>query len=158
MGFPKRAAGALIVVMLLRAAASAQSATTAGASAANDGTGMRPGLWEVSTVVVVVGSQRTRTDVALTCYTPEDVRSAARVTPSQLEPHMKCDTRDVKQAGDTITWRVSCIGTGGTLGGIGKITIQGDRYSGQASLVTKSRAKTANVEQKITGKIMGDCG
>ena len=114
---------------------------------------MKPGVWELTTINQVPGSNSARTVTARTCLSADDVGNLQRIVPQQQEFGMKCETRDARLQGQDATWRVACAGKDGSLNGTGKMTMAPDAYTGQAALERKAAgAKAVKVEQKVTGK------
>lgn len=148
-----------LVVTMACGSAMAQSKSAASASKApGAAAGMKPGLWEITTVNETAGSATKRTVTARTCYAAEDVASAQRILPQQREFGMKCETRDAKQQGAEVRWRVACTGKDGSMTGLGKMNLASESFTGSADLERKpSGAKPAKVAQTVTGKWLGAC-
>jgi hypothetical protein len=139
------------------AAAPPPPATTA-AKPSTSGGPMKPGLWEITTINETAGSLTKRTVTARACYGPADVTNVGRVVPQQREFTMKCESRDAKQQGFDVTWRIACSGKDAAMNGVGKMSLSPESYSGHAELELKpASGKPAKVDQKISGTWMGDC-
>lgn len=119
---------------------------------------MKPGLWEITTVNETAGSTTKRTVTSRSCFAAADVANVQRVVPQQREFGMKCETRDAKQQGMDATWRVVCSGKDSSMAGAGKMSMAPDAFTGRADLELKATgAKALKVEQKVSGKWMGNC-
>ena len=150
---------ALILVAVCTASAAQTKAAPAAASKAPSTVGpMKPGLWEITTINETAGTTTKRTVTARACYEAGDVSSVGRIVPQQREFGMKCETREAKQQGFDVTWRVACSGKDSSLSGTGKLGMGPEAYSGRADLEMKSAAgKPVKVEQKVSGKWIGPC-
>ena len=119
---------------------------------------MKPGLWELTTMIDTAGSITKRTVVGRACYSAIDVADVRRVIPQQREFGMQCENRDPKSQGPAATWNVVCTSKEGTLNGSGKLTMASTTYSGKAELELKKRgAKPVKVEQTVSGKWIETC-
>ena len=118
---------------------------------------MKPGLWEISNSIDTAGSPTKRTVTSRACYSAEDVKSLLRIIPQQREFGMKCENRDVKSSGATVTWKVTCAGKDGTLSGSGAMAPADSAYAAQANLELRSGGKASKVAQKISGKWISEC-
>ena len=134
----------------------AQPAPPVAAAAA--GAPLKPGLWELTTVIEVAGSASKRTVVARACYGPADVADLQRILPKQREFGMQCENRDAKAAGSAATWTVACTSKEASLTGSGKLSFAGTTYDGRVELEQKKRgAKPVKVEQTVSGKWIEAC-
>lgn len=119
---------------------------------------MKPGLWELTTVVETAGSTTKRTVVGRSCYAPADVADVQRVIPQQREFGMRCENRDAKSQGPSTTWSVVCTSKDATMNGTGKMSFGNAAYTGRAELELKKRgAKPVKVEQTVSGKWIEAC-
>ncbi len=142
---------------LTAAAAKPASSATAGKPAPEGGT-MKPGVWEVTTVIETVGSPTKRTVAARTCLGADDVVDVRRIVPPQRDFGLKCETTDARRKADDVTWRVACTGKEGTLAGSGKMSIAPESFTGSADLEKKAAgAKPVKVSQKLAGKWIEAC-
>jgi len=165
MRLPHAAAFLLAVVVMNSALAQVKTATPVSAAsttaAAATASVMKPGLWEIAVVIDVAGTNSRRTVTSRSCYSAADVTSAARVLPLQREAGLKCENRDVKAQGAVVSWAVACTGQGGSMAGKGTLTLGADSFAGQASLVTKTDAKTGaksqKVQQSMAARRLGEC-
>lgn len=119
---------------------------------------MKPGLWELTTVVETAGSPTKRTVVGRACYSAADVADLQRIIPQQREFGMQCENRDAKTQGGASSWSVVCASKDATMSGTGKMSIAGTTYTGRAELELKKRgAKPVKVEQTVSGKWIEAC-
>lgn len=121
-------------------------------------TQLKPGLWELTTVVETAGSSTKRTVVGRACYSATDVADLQRILPQQREFGMQCENRDAKAQGAAATWSVTCTSKEGTMSGTGKLSVASTSYTGRAELEMKKRgAKPVKVEQTVSGKWIEPC-
>jgi hypothetical protein len=126
--------------------------------AAGPAVAMKPGLWELTTVVETAGSATKRTVVGRACYSPADVADIHRVIPQQREFGMQCENRDAKAQGPSTSWTVVCTSKEATLNGNAKMSVASTSYTGKAELELKKRgAKPVKVEQTVSGKWLEAC-
>jgi len=155
-----------LVALFASAVAIAQSkpaappipAATPTAPAAAAGAAMKPGLWELTTVVETAGSPTKRTVVGRACYSAADVADIHRIIPQQREFGMQCENRDAKSQGGASSWSVVCNSKDATMSGTGKMSVAATTYTGRAELELKKRgAKPVKVEQTVSGKWIEAC-
>lgn len=131
---------------------------TAAAPAAAGGAALKPGLWELTTVVETAGSPTKRTVVGRACYSAADVADIHRIIPQQREFGMQCENRDAKSQAGAGSWSVVCTSKDATMNGTGKMSLAGTTYTGRAELELKKRgAKPVKVEQTVSGKWLEAC-
>lgn len=119
---------------------------------------MKPGLWELTTVVETAGSPTKRTVVGRACYSAADVADLQRIIPQQREFGMQCENRDAKSQGGASSWSIVCTSKDASMSGTGKMSVAGTTYTGRAELELKKRgAKPVKVEQTFSGKWIEAC-
>jgi len=139
-------------------AAAPPAAATPALPAAAGAAAMKPGLWELTTVVETAGSPTKRTVVGRACYSAADVADIHRIIPQQREFGMQCENRDAKSQGGASSWSVVCNSKDATMNGTGKMSVAGATYTGRAELELKKRgAKPVKVEQTVSGKWIEAC-
>ena len=132
--------------------AGAQPAPTAPPS------GLRPGAWEISTVIEFSNASTRKNVTSRLCYSPEDVANPARVLPPQRGLGVKCLASDVKAGGTTgIAWKLTCEGKDGAMNGTGTMKPGPTAYSGEVRLERKAGGKIVRVDEKISAKWVGAC-
>ncbi len=135
----KRAAGILLL-----------GAITLSASAFAATSGMKEGLWEITTTTEMPGMPFTPPPMTIThCFTKEDVKTD-QVVPKQAGD---CTITDMKKSGRTTRWTVTCTGeAAGT--GEGEITFKGDSaYEGSQKFSTQGM----NITSRYKAKRIGGC-
>ena len=142
-----------LLLALASVAASAQTKPAASEPAPE----VKAGLWEITIVEQGPNTTNKRTTTSRTCFAADDLKTLDRLVPKQLNFGMKCENRDVKAQGATVTWRVACTGTDGSTSGTATMTVAADSYTAQAKLDAKSKRAADKLEQAITGKWVGDC-
>jgi hypothetical protein len=149
----------------------------AGASLAATAHAMKPGLWEINTQMsgggmpampAVSDAQRKKMEamgikmpaaagggmgVAVkTCVTKEqaDKRQPPR---SDEDRQQKCEQKDMKVSGNTVTWKIECTGER-KMTGTGSITYQGEEsYSGESTFnMQDAKHGPTTMKQNYTGK------
>jgi len=114
------------------------------------GPNMNPGKWEITTETEMVGMPMSVPPVThVQCITEEDL------VPQSKEASNECQVTDVKEDGDTVSWKIKCSGQGGQMDGTGTITYSGDTMEGVMDMVIKSAGMT--VKNKISGRRIGPC-
>lgn len=156
------------VVFLLVAAA---------VSLAGTAQAMKPGLWEITTTMsgggmpampAVSDAQRKQMEamgikmpgaagggmgvVMKHCVTPE--QAAKRQPPqSDEDRRQKCEQKDVRLSGNTVTWKIECTGER-KMTGTGSITYQGEEsYKGESTFnMQDARRGATTMKQNYSGK------
>ena len=118
---------------------------------------MKSGAWEVVDVTETEGSTARRTVTSRLCYSDADVALPARVIPPHRGQEMKCEVREVKADQAGITWKLACKGHAEVLEGVGSMEPGPTSYTASVRLKSKSARKSDKIEQKISGKWIGDC-
>jgi hypothetical protein len=132
--------------------ASAQTASPAAAS------GLKPGMWEIVTVVENSETTTKRSITSRLCYSPEDVASPTTVLPPQRGLGAQCLASDVKAGGGAgISWKLACKGKEGSLLGGGTMKPGPTGYSAEVHLERKAGKKVVNVDEKSQGRWLGEC-
>lgn len=120
--------------------------------------GLKPGSWEISTVVASSDAATQKTVVSRLCYSPEDVAAPGRVLPPQRGLGVQCLASDIKSGGTTgIAWKLTCNGKGGTMSGSGAMKPGPAAYSAEVRLERKAGGKSVRIDETITGKWVGNC-
>lgn len=150
------------------------------AFAAGNAQAMKPGLWEVTTqmsgdnmpkmpalseaqrrqmeargIRMPAGADGAMRVAVKHCVTKEQ---AERRTPPQSDQDARnrCEQKDVKQSGNTVTWKVECSGER-KMSGSGSMTFQGEEgYTGE-SVFTMQDPKRGpmTMRQNYSGKWLG---
>lgn len=152
----------------------------AGASLAATAHAMRPGLWEITSQMSGGGmpampamsdAQRKQmeaagirmpgaaggpmTMVVKQCITKEQ---AAKQQPPQSDEdrRQRCEQKDVKTSGNTVTWKIECTGEQ-KMTGTGSITYQGEEsYKGESTFnMQDARRGATTMKQTYSGKWLG---
>jgi len=115
---------------------------------AGSGVDLNEGRWEITTKVKMQGMEippQTFTQ----CITKNDM------VPQDNNPDQqgKCSVSDIKTTGNTVSWTVACTTDGGEIKGEGKITYQGDSFTGEST--TEMRGMVIVTE--MSGKRTGPC-
>lgn len=154
--YPKHTARAVAaaISVVFCGAASAQ----AKAGAVPEGSGLKPGLWEVVSSHDAFDAKSRRTVTSQICYSGTDVAVPSRVIPPTRGLGVKCEVSDVKAVAPDITWRAVCKGTKGSLIGAGTLKSGATTYNAQVIFERKSAGKTSVLEEKITARRIGECG
>jgi hypothetical protein len=109
---------------------------------------MKAGKWEVTVQMDMPGmSMPPRTFTR--CVTKEEAENAENAVPKSRRNEGNCKVTDVKVEKNTVTWKVTCDqGTGE-----GKMTYEGDTYTGELHMKMSDHEMTT----KYSGKRLGDC-
>jgi len=120
--------------------------------------GLKPGSWEISTVVESSDTSMQKTVTSRVCYLPEDVASPSRVLPPQRGLGVQCLASDVKAGGETgIAWKLACKGKEGAMNGNGAMKPGPTAYSAEVRLERKAGSKLLKIDEKIKGRWVGEC-
>lgn len=126
-------------------------------AAALPASGLKPGSWEISTVIASADASMQKTVTSRVCYSPEDVAAPERVLPPQRGLGVQCLASDVKSSGTVgISWKLACNGKVGSMNGSGTMKPGPGAYSAEVRLERKG-AKAARIDETITGKWVGTC-
>jgi Protein of unknown function (DUF3617) len=121
-------------------------------------TGMKPGLWEVATAVEMSDSTDRRNVTSRLCYAGDEAAAPMRVLPPHRGLGMKCQVQDLKTTqAPSITWKVVCKGKGGTFAGSGSMVPGPTSYTAETRLEQKSARKSSAIDEKTTGRWVGEC-
>jgi len=109
---------------------------------------MQEGLWEITTKTQMPGMEMPPTKHTQ-CLTKNDL------VPQGSQPGQECEITDIKMDGNTVSWTMLCKGQGGEVRGTGKITYNGDGFTG----IMKITMPQANMDMTshIHGRRIGDC-
>ena len=123
---------------------------------------MKPGVWETSISVEVIGVAAKRTTSAANCLSSADLKNAQRFVPLQIEAGLKCEILDYALKGDTAKWRVICSGKAGAMVGEGSIKFSAESFAGSSIIEPKAKSakaseKSKKIKQTLTGKLQGAC-
>jgi hypothetical protein len=121
-------------------------------------TGMKPGLWELATVIEMSDSTDRRTVTSRLCYASDEAASPLRVLPPHRGLGMKCQVQDLKTTeAPNITWKVVCKGKRGTFAGSGNMVPGPTSYTAQTNLEQKSARKPSRIDETTTGRWVAEC-
>lgn len=136
---------------------------------------MKPGMWEITTQMsgdnmpkmpTMSEAQRRQMEahgikmpsaagggmqaVVKHCVTKEQ---AEKREPPPADPRNKCEQKDVKHSGNTVTWRVECNGER-KMSGSGSMTYQGEEaYSGESTFTMQDPNRgPMTMKQSYSGK------
>jgi hypothetical protein len=120
--------------------------------------GLKPGFWEISTVVEFSSTSTRKTVTSRLCYSPADVAAVNRILPPQRGLGVQCLASDVKAGGTTgIAWKLTCSGKEGALNGSGTMKPGPTAYSAEVHLERKSGGKVVKIDEKTSGRWVGSC-
>jgi len=144
----------LLVVLV----ASAGGTVGAQPAAGTAHSGLKPGSWEISTVVEFSDTSSPKTVTSRLCYLPEDVASPSRVLPPQRGLGVQCLASEIKAGGETgIAWKLTCKGKEGTMNGSGAMKPGPTAYSAEVRLERKAGGKVVKIDEKTKGRWLGTC-
>lgn len=110
---------------------------------------MKPGKWELTVQADMPGmSMPPRTFTR--CVTKEEAENAEKTLP-KMRNESDCKMTDVNVDGKTVTWKVACEKQQMT--GEGKITYEGDTYTGEMHM----KMPEHEMSMKYSGKRVGEC-
>lgn len=113
---------------------------------------MREGEWEMTMTMEMPGLPFAMPPIKNTvCLTKEEM------VPQKAEAGQNCAMKEQKTVGNTVSWVMECKDENGTMHSEGKITYQGDSFSGTINSTTTSPDGTMPINQKISGRRLGAC-
>ena len=119
---------------------------------------VKPGLWEITVIDEVPGSNTSHSAVSRLCFSAAAASDIRQILPPQQEPGMQCTNREPTLNGREAAWQITCVGKGMTLGGAGSLNLAGGGYQGRAELDrTASGSKPSKVVQTMSGRWLEDC-
>ena len=144
----------LLVALTLTAAGTVGAQPAAGPAHS----GLKPGSWEISTVVEFSDTSTQKTITSRLCYSPEDVASPTHVLPPQRGLGVQCLASEVKAGGQTgIAWKLACKGKDGPMSGNGTMKPGPTAYSAEVRLERKAGGKVLKIDEKVKGRWLGAC-
>ncbi len=112
-------------------------------------TGMREGLWEITSQMEFPGMpMKTPNSVIKHCYSKEDVKDRKNV----ISADKNCTVTDMKTTGNKMNWTMKCTGeNSGTI--TGETTFGNDSYT----TVMHTNLKGYSMTTTMKAKRLGDC-
>ncbi|MBI9090555.1 MAG: DUF3617 family protein [Desulfobacterium sp.] len=112
-----------------------------------------PGTYEITSTVEMpgmpVGSVPPQTIVQ--CVTAQDP------IPETNAESEDCKMKNMKQAGNTVTWELECVLQGQTMASQGEIRYAGDNFKGTVIMEMGPEVGSMTITTVITGKRLGNC-
>jgi len=141
-----KTAGLFFVLMLIVGVAQLSAAPAA----------MQEGNWEITMKMDMAGMPFAMPPMTVThCYTKEDVKDSSKTIPSTSKKKDDCETKDVKVAGNKVTWKIQCK-DGST--GTGEMESQKTSYSGMMTFEKPDKkGGTSKIVYHMSAKRLGDC-
>jgi hypothetical protein len=122
----------------------------AGVAAAQAGTNMQDGMWEITSTTEMAGMSFSMPGSSFRqCITREDL------VPRQQEPQQTCEMLENRIEGDTVIWKIRCTTEGGPVTSEGRITYHGDSLEGVIN--TTGPQIPGGMKQTMQGKRVGAC-
>jgi len=115
---------------------------------AGSGVDLNEGMWEITTKVKMQGMEIPPQTFSQ-CITKKDM------VPQNNNPDQQgnCTVSDVQTNGNTVSWTMVCKTEGGEMKSKGKITYQGDGFTGEST----SEMMGMVVMTEMSGKRIGPC-
>lgn len=115
---------------------------------AGSGVDMEEGMWEITTKVKMQGMEIPPQTFSQ-CITKKDM------IPQNNDPNQQgnCTVSDVQTNGNTVSWTMVCKTEGGEMKSKGKITYQGDSFTGEST----SEMMGMVMVSEMSGKRIGPC-
>ena len=111
---------------------------------------VKPGKWEVTTRMEMVGMQMNMPPMTHTqCITENDY------VPQTGQPGDECKITKTNVSGDTVTWTMNCRGEGGEMNGTGTVTYRGDSFKGEISMSMAPSGMSMTLH--TNGRRIGEC-
>ena len=114
---------------------------------------LNPGKWEVTTTTEMVGVPGMAGMVPPATHT--QCLSKEELVPQSEVSSQECKMSDIKEDGNTVSWKMTCSGKNGDMEGTGTVTYKGNTMTGTMNMVIKGAGMQIN--NKISGKRVGAC-
>ncbi len=119
---------------------------------------MQPGLWEITTSAEMSNMpMKIPPQTMRRCLTAEDMADNRKTIPADKN----CKLEDVRQHGDTTTWKASCkMDKGevkGEMKGGGQMTAKADSFEGSMVMSANIQGMNFDIKNTYTAKRVGDC-
>lgn len=112
------------------------------------GVDMKNGLWEITTKMEMPGMPMEMPAVTFTqCLTSRNN------VPRSAEQNQDCAIKSSQVRGNTVSWEMQCVNNGETTNGSGKITYNGNTFTGGMTIETDGMRMT----QHMSGRRIGEC-
>lgn len=109
---------------------------------------LQEGLWEITSKMEMPGMPMQIPPTTHTqCITHD------KMVPQGAQEDGKCKITDTSVKGDTVTWTMECQAPEGNVRSTGKITYQGDTFTGIITMTTQEMEMT----QHLSGRRIGNC-
>jgi len=118
-------------------------------SFASSDVSFKPGKWEITTKMEMVGGMNMPSHTSTQCMTKDNI------IPQNTQPGHECVVTETKTTGNTITWSMECNGPQGKIKGVGKIKYKGDTFEGE--MVISMPVQNMKITNKMKGHRIGEC-
>ena len=115
------------------------------------GLNMNPGKWEITTETEMVGMA----GMNVPPVTHTQCLEKGDLVPQSKEASQECQVTNIKQKGDTVSWKIICSGQNGQMAGTEEVTYRGDSMEGTMDMVITGAG--VRIKNKISGRRVGDC-
>jgi hypothetical protein len=117
---------------------------------------MQEGNWEITMKMDMAGMPFAMPPMVTThCYTKEDIKDSKKTIPNTSQKKNDCERKDVKVAGNKVTWTMQCK-DGST--GSGEMEYKQTSYNGMMTLEKRdNKGGTSKIVYHMSGKRIGDC-
>ena len=112
-----------------------------------------PGKWEVTTETEMVGVPGMPGMIPPVTHT--QCLTKGELVPQSGEGSKECKMSDIKEDGDTVSWKMTCSGNHGLMEGTGTVTYKGDTMTGTINMVMKDA--DMKIKNTISGKRIDNC-
>ena len=112
-----------------------------------------PGKWEVTTTTEMVGVPGMAGMVPPVTHT--QCLTKGELVPQSEQGAKECKISDIKEDGDTVSWKMACSGRNGEMEGSGTVTYKGETMAGTMNMIIKGAGM--QIKNTISGKRIGAC-
>ena len=114
--------------------------------------GIRPGMWDITSVMEVPGMPMGMPPTTVKhCYTKDDVKDEKKM----ISRDKDCTVTDFKRSGNKVAWKMKCTGkNAGTF--TGESVFSGDSYTSAMKMESEG-GKGRTMNMKVNGKRTGNC-
>ena len=117
------------------------------------GLDFKPGMYKITSTVKMPGmpAGSVPPQAITQCLTEQDP------VPNKDASGQTCKIKDMKQDGNTITWKMECDQQGQKMTSDGQIIYSGDSFEGTTTTNMGPQAGNMTIKTVVTGNRIGDC-
>lgn len=115
---------------------------------------MQPGLWEITTTTEMSNvPMKIPPQTFRHCLKKEDLADSRKAIPADKS----CKLEDVKESGNSMSWKARCKMDMGEMKGAGQMTLKDQSYQGSMTMTTTMEGMSFDMKHTYAGKRLGNC-